>query len=156
MHRYILSFTIIFSALISFGQNSSSSQIGYNYKLSDKQWKEKLTPEQYQILRRRGTETAFKGKYWDHKKVGVYKCAGCGHSLFSSDTKFKSGTGWPSFYTFIENGIKLGKDNDIGYSRNEVHCANCGGHLGHVFGDGPQPTGKRYCINSAALNFKEE
>lgn len=156
MQRYVLLIIILYTTLISCGQSSSNSESGYKYKLSDKQWKAKLTPEQYQILRRRGTEASFTGKYWNHKKEGIYKCAGCNHKLFSSSTKFKSGTGWPSFYTFIENGIKLGVDNNLGYSRNEIHCANCGGHLGHVFEDGPKPTGLRYCINSAALNFKLE
>ena len=155
MFRYFLFVAIIYCSLISCGQ-SSSSGIGYNYQLSDSQWKSKLSDEQYNVLRRRGTEIPFKSKYWDNKKAGLYNCAGCAHPLFQSNTKFKSGTGWPSFYNVIDNGVALGIDNNIGYSRNEVHCANCGGHLGHVFKDGPKPTGLRYCINSVSLDFKAE
>ena len=116
----------------------------------------KLTPEQYRILRQKGTEPAFTGKYWDHKGKGMYACAGCGSRLFSSDTKFASGSGWPSFYDIATKGaVKLHDDSSHGMRRIEVLCARCGGHLGHVFDDGPAPTKKRFCINSCALDFSE-
>ncbi len=121
---------------------------------TDAEWREKLTPEQYQVLREAGTERAFTGKYWATKSDGTYRCAGCGEELFSSDTKYDSRSGWPSFYQALEpERIEESRDVSHGMVRTEVKCANCGGHLGHLFEDGPNPTGLRYCINSAALDL---
>lgn len=124
-------------------------------EMTDNDWKQVLTPQEYDILRKQGTERAFTGKYWDNKEDGVYMCKGCGTELFDSETKFKSGTGWPSFYDVSGNNVAMETDRSYGMVRSEVHCANCGGHLGHVFDDGPKPTGLRYCINSASLDFKK-
>ena len=122
--------------------------------LTDAQWKQKLGPEQYSVLRKAGTETAFTGKYWNNHADGVYRCAGCGLELFDSKTKFESGTGWPSFWAPIaQSHVVVHSDRTLGMERDEVVCARCGGHLGHVFDDGPKPTGLRYCMNSAALSF---
>lgn len=124
---------------------------------TEEEWKKRLTPEQYRILREKGTEAPFTGKYYRHKGEGTYTCAGCGEPLFASEKKYESGTGWPSFYeTLNGQAVELKEDKSHGMVRTEVLCSKCGGHLGHVFEDGPKPTGKRFCINSAALDFKDK
>lgn len=126
-------------------------------KLTEGEWKKKLTPEEYHILREKGTEKPFSGKYVDNKKKGKYVCAACGNELFDSKDKFDSGTGWPSF-TETSNKDSVEENEDLAYGmvRTEVLCSKCGGHLGHVFDDGPKPSGKRYCMNSASLKFEEK
>ena len=123
----------------------------------NEEWRKQLDPEQYQVLREKGTERAFTGKYWDMKDDGTYACAGCGQELFTSDTKFDSGCGWPSFYDpKNKDRVEYHEDISYGMHRVEVTCSRCGGHLGHVFPDGPEPTGQRYCINSASLKFEKK
>ena len=125
----------------------------FPFQLSDGEWRQKLTPEQYQVMRQHGTERPGSCDLLREKRAGQFVCAGCGQPLFTSGTKFESGTGWPSFDTPVEGGIETSRDTSHGMVRMEVHCANCGSHMGHVFPDGPPPTGLRYCINGVALDF---
>ena len=136
--------------------NKKASQGGeaYPFELTEQEWRERLTPEEYRVLREEGTERAFTSPLNDEKRAGVFVCAACGHVLFKAEHKYNSGTGWPSFYDVANKGaVGTEKDFKLFLPRTEVHCANCGGHLGHVFEDGPQPTGLRYCMNGVAMDF---
>jgi len=137
-------------------QSGKRSRKEYDVQKTDAEWREELTDEQYHVMRKQGTERAFTGKYWDTKKAGTYACAGCGQPLFKSEQKFNSGTGWPSFWAPADQeAVDTQEDRSWFGVRTEVHCSKCGGHLGHVFDDGPEPTGLRYCVNSASLELVE-
>lgn len=170
-HNFKLLLALLFLSLMASCQEKKTaekespvSQVTQNIQVpgieqvvkSEEEWKEELSKEEYHVLRKAGTERSFTGDLWDHKEDGIYTCRGCGLDLFDSKTKFKSGTGWPSYYEPIDS-VHVAEDTDhiLGYARTEVHCARCQGHLGHVFPDGPDPTGLRYCINSVSLDFKK-
>ena len=151
--KSILSIILLISALHNYGQSSDSTM---SKEKTEQQWQKELSSEQYQILRQCGTEPAFTGKYYKHKEKGSYHCAACGELLFSSETKFDSGSGWPSFYAAADKkNITEIVDKSFGMVRTEIKCAHCGSHLGHVFPDGPKPSGMRYCVNSVSLDFKK-
>ena len=142
---------MLFSLVVSCNSQNEISN------MNDEYWKSKLSKEEYEVLRNKGTERAFTGKYDKHFEKGIYKCSGCGEELFSSDTKYNSGCGWPAFYAPKDNEkITVELDKSHGMIREEILCSNCGGHLGHVFNDGPLPTGQRYCVNSISLDFEKE
>ncbi len=153
--KYLIASVILINLSVSCAQESKKSVEKKKIELSEAEWKEKLTDMQYHVLREQGTELAFTGEYWNFKKQGIYTCAGCGLELFKSETKYASGSGWPSFYQPInKTNVESNIDNSLGMMREEIHCSRCGGHLGHVFNDGPKPTGLRYCVNSASLDFE--
>ncbi|MFY0686813.1 MAG: peptide-methionine (R)-S-oxide reductase MsrB [Cyclobacteriaceae bacterium] len=155
--KYIFTLSLIGLFACSQAQKTTPQSITVNPKwdLTEEEWKDRLSPDEYRVLREAGTEYAFTGEYWDNKKDGTYLCRACKHPLFDSKTKYVSGSGWPSFWKPInEKSVGEIEDNSLGMKRVEVVCSQCGGHLGHVFEDGPRPTGLRYCLNSVSLSFQ--
>ncbi len=161
--KNIIYLSIVFSIIACNGNGQikqtnikSTSTMSNKIEKTDEDWKKVLNPEQFNVLREKGTEIPYSGKYYLHKEKGVYVCAACGNELFKSDTKFDAGCGWPSFSDVIDpSKVVYTKDKSLGMTRTEITCAKCGGHLGHVFDDGPAPTGLRYCINSVSIEFKK-
>lgn len=152
--RKLISWAAVAMAALPFGRAGAFAATGsFPVTFSDEEWRKRLTQDQYQVLRQEGTEYPGSSPLLHEKRRGNFACAGCDQEAFSSTTKFESGTGWPSFWAPLDNAVGTSQDTSFGMVRTEVHCARCGGHLGHVFNDGPQPTGLRYCLNGVALNF---
>ena len=146
--------TASFAALAACGSGRAEAK-SFPVSMSEAQWRSKLTKSEFYVLRQEGTERPYSSPLNDEKRAGVFVCAGCGNALYSSKTKYDSGTGWPSFWEPVDKGaVGTSRDFKLGYPRTEVHCADCGGHLGHIFSDGPRPTGKRHCINGVAMDFR--